>query len=81
MTASTKQRALVPLRATATRVGESVSSIRRKAKDPASGFPTPLNVNNRLFFYSDELDQYVESRPGITERPTVKANDKSVEAA
>jgi hypothetical protein len=68
-----KSRSLVSLRAAARKVGQSVATVRRRVKTPASGFPIPVNINNQWFFYADELDRYIASRPGITEKPIAKA--------
>jgi predicted DNA-binding transcriptional regulator AlpA len=75
------QRSLLSLRSTAKRTDQSVQSVRRKVHDPKSGFPEPVNIKNQWFFYADEVDAYIDSRPRISQKPTVKGHGHAMREA
>jgi predicted DNA-binding transcriptional regulator AlpA len=49
----------------------SEATVDRWRENPAVGFPEPVNIHNKLFWYEDELLAWMQSRPRVSQRPTV----------
>jgi predicted DNA-binding transcriptional regulator AlpA len=63
-------RRIISKATTAATVNSSEATVDRWRKDPAMGFPVPLNINNRCFWYEDEVQAWIEKRPRVSEKPT-----------
>ena len=64
-------RRLLNLAKTADKVGSSTATIRRWSQNPITGFPEPVNIHNKLFWFEDEVLAWIESRPRVSEKPPV----------
>jgi predicted DNA-binding transcriptional regulator AlpA len=73
--------ALIPRRDAAKRVGVSLRTLIRYEDDPEMDFPVAVNVSNRRFYNLDEIEAWIESRPRVTEVPTVRRNTQAEEVA
>jgi predicted DNA-binding transcriptional regulator AlpA len=62
---------LVPIVKTAEELHVSPWTIRRWVADPATEFPQPINVSNRIYFYRHELNAWALSRPRVSDKPCV----------
>ena len=60
-------------------VDSSEGTVDRWRKDPKIGFPEPVNINNKLFWFWDELLAWIEKRPRVSEKPSVLQH-KRIEA-
>ena len=58
----------------------SEATIDRWRKDPTSGFPEPININNKLFWFLDEIFAWMETRPRVSEKPSYLQH-RHIEAA
>jgi predicted DNA-binding transcriptional regulator AlpA len=73
-------RKLISKATTAATVDSSEATVDRWRKDPAMDFPVPVNINNKLFWYQDEVAEWIERRPRITEKPSFLQH-RHIEAA
>jgi predicted DNA-binding transcriptional regulator AlpA len=64
---------------TADLCNSSPQTIDRWRKDPKIGFPEPVNINNKLFWFLDEVLEWIENRPRVSQKPTVLQH-KRIEA-
>jgi predicted DNA-binding transcriptional regulator AlpA len=64
-------RRLLNLAKTADLVGSSPPTVRRWSQNPVTGFPEPVNIHNKLFWFEDEVSAWIESRPRVKEKPPV----------
>jgi predicted DNA-binding transcriptional regulator AlpA len=72
-------RRLLNLAKTADKVGSSTASVRRWSQDPATGFAEPVNIHNKLFWFEDEVDAWMESQPRVSKKPSVlQGKDKRI---
>jgi hypothetical protein len=53
---------LISLAKAAIKIDKSTASLRRWSRKPNLGFPEAVIVNNRIFFWEDELDAWLEGR-------------------
>ena len=65
------RRRLLNIGSTAYAANSSPATIRRWSKDHKTGFPEPRVINNRLFWFEDEVVEWLELRPRESEHPTV----------
>ena len=56
-------RRLLNLAKTADKVGSSTATIRRWSQNPVTGFPEPVNIHNKLFWFEDEVLAWIEFAP------------------
>jgi predicted DNA-binding transcriptional regulator AlpA len=59
---ATRSKKLLPTRAVMERYQVSDRSIDRWVADPNLGFPQPLKINRKRFFYEHELDAFDATR-------------------
>jgi hypothetical protein len=65
------RRRLLTLSTTSKAVDSSPWTVRRWSRDPRTGFPQPRVINNRLFWFEDELIAWLETRPLETKAPPI----------
>lgn len=53
----------------ASKISSSTATVRRWSKRPELGFPEPIVIENRLFWFEDEVDTWLQSRPRLSEQP------------
>lgn len=51
-------------------IGSSTRTVDRHRNDPSSDFPTPVNIGNRPFWHLDEIEEWIRSRPRVSDVPT-----------
>ncbi|MGO8842688.1 MAG: helix-turn-helix transcriptional regulator [Methyloceanibacter sp.] len=62
-------RTILNIGTTARKVNSSAWTVRRWSKKPELGFPEPIVIENRLFWFEDEIDEWMQSRPRLSEQP------------
>jgi predicted DNA-binding transcriptional regulator AlpA len=65
----TTPRRLLNLTNTAIATDSHPASVRRWSKNAATGFPEPVNIHNKLFWYADEVEKWIASRPRVEPAP------------
>ena len=56
---------------TAKLVDSSQASVRRWSLNPETKFPEPVNVHNKLFWFADEVEAWIEARPRVSKKPSI----------
>lgn len=59
---SKHERGLLSGRAVCQRYGVSSMTVYRWQRDPDLNFPRPVDINGRLYWYVDQLEQFERSR-------------------
>jgi predicted DNA-binding transcriptional regulator AlpA len=77
---SPASRRLLNLANTAKLVDSSPATTRRWSQNPATRFPEPVNIHNKLFWFQDGVLAWIESQPRVSKKPTtLQSNQKRIE--